>query len=65
MTADEILARLEPLGAASYRKVLRDHGVCDPVYGVKISELKVILKETGTDYRLALDLYDTGVYDAM
>lgn len=65
MTAGEILARLEPLGAESYRKVLRNHGVRDPVYGVKVSDLKVILKATGTDYRLALGLYDTGVYDAM
>lgn len=65
MTAVEILQRLEPLGTEPYRKVLRRHGVKDPVYGVKLSDVKQILKETGTDYKLAIDLYATGVYDAM
>src|SRR5205814_78225 len=33
--------------------------------GVKIEYLKKIQKRIKKDYRLALDLYDTGVYDAM
>lgn len=65
MTAEQILSELEPLGAESYRKVLRNHGITGPLYGVKISELKKYAKAIKKDYQLALDLYDSGVYDAM
>lgn len=64
MTAKEILKELEALGSDGYRKILRNHGVPEPVYGVKIEELKKFQKRIKKDYRLALDLYDTGVYDA-
>src|SRR5436190_15299282 len=65
MTARQILAEIKPLGSESYRKVLFNHGVPEPCYGVKIEELKKIQKRIKVDYRLALELYDTGVYDAM
>jgi 3-methyladenine DNA glycosylase AlkD len=65
MTAAEIVDELRPLGKESYKKVLLNHGVKEPVLGVKIEDLKKIQKRVGTDYQLALDLYDTGVYDAM
>jgi 3-methyladenine DNA glycosylase AlkD len=65
MTAQNILAEIKPLGRESYRNVLFNHGIPEPCYGVKIEELKKIQKRIKMDYRLALDLYDTGVYDAM
>src|SRR5688572_24166140 len=65
MTAQEIVDEIAPLGTESYRKTLRRHGVPDPLLGVKIEEMKKIQKRVKMDYRLALDLYDTGVYDAM
>src|SRR5258705_7123859 len=65
MTAQEIVEQLRPLGAESYRKVLRTHGIREPLFGVKIEELKKIQKRIKKDYQLALDLYDTGIYDAM
>lgn len=34
------------------------------MFGVKIEELKKIQKLVKQDYQLALDLYDTGIYDA-
>jgi hypothetical protein len=37
----------------------------EPVFGVKIEEMKKIQKRIKKDYQLALDLYDTGIYDAM
>jgi len=64
MTAQEIVQELKPLGADSYRKVLRNHGIPDPCFGVKVDELKKIQKRIKKDYQLALDLYDTGIYDA-
>ena len=64
MTAREILAELKPLGSESYRRIMLNHGVREPCFGVKISELKKIQKREKKNYQLALDLYDTGVYDA-
>jgi len=65
MTAAEIMSELKALGRDSYKKVLLNHGIREPVFGVKIEEMKKIQKRVKKDYRLALDLYDTGVYDAM
>jgi 3-methyladenine DNA glycosylase AlkD len=65
MTAAAIVEELKPLGRDSYRKVMLKHGACEPCLGVKIDELKKIQKRIRKDYRLALDLYDTGIYDAM
>jgi 3-methyladenine DNA glycosylase AlkD len=65
MTAKEIVEQIRPLGSEGYRKILRNHGIKDPMFGVKIEELKKIQKKVKKDYQLALDLYDTGIYDAM
>ena len=65
MTAQEILDEIKPLGSESYKRVIFKHGVQEPCYGVKISDLQKIVKRIKKDYQLALDLYDTGVYDAM
>lgn len=66
MTAKEILDELQPLGSASYKRLMmKNHGVREPCFGVKISELQKIRKRIKRDYQLALDLYETGNYDAM
>lgn len=65
MTADEIVKQLRPMGKDSYKKVLLNHGIKEPIFGVKIEDLKKIQKKVKTDYRLALDLFETGIYDAM
>ncbi len=65
MTAKDILEETRPLGRESYKKVLLNHGVKEPCLGVKIEEFQKIRKRIRVDYRLALALYDTGVYDAM
>jgi 3-methyladenine DNA glycosylase AlkD len=64
MTAAEIVKELEPLGRDSYKKVLLNHDINEPVFGVKIEELKKYQKRIKKDYQLALDLYATGIYDA-
>jgi 3-methyladenine DNA glycosylase AlkD len=64
MTAEEIVAQLKPLGRESTKKVLLNHGIHEPVFGVKIEDLKKFQKRIKKDYRLALELYDTGIYDA-
>ena len=65
MTAKQILAELKPLGSDSYKKVMLRHGVKDPFFGVKIGDLQKFRKRIKKKYQLALDLYDTGNYDAM
>src|SRR5687767_10748285 len=66
MNAKKILEEIKPLGSESYKKMLfNNYGVKEPIYGVKIEDLKKIQKRIKKDYQLALDLYDTGVYDAM
>jgi 3-methyladenine DNA glycosylase AlkD len=65
VTANQILEEIKPLGSDSYKRVMFNHGVKEPLYGVKISDMQKIVKRIKKDYQLALDLYDTGIYDAM
>lgn len=65
MTALEILEELKPLGSESYKRVMRHHGAKEPFFGVKIGDLKKIVRRVKQDHQLALDLYETGNYDAM
>jgi 3-methyladenine DNA glycosylase AlkD len=64
MTATEIVRDLQRLGSDGYKRILLNHGVKEPVLGVKIEEMKKIQKRIKKDYQLARDLYDTGIYDA-
>jgi 3-methyladenine DNA glycosylase AlkD len=65
MTANDIVTELKSLGNDSYKKVMLNHGAKEPFYGVKIEDMKKIQKRIKKDYQLALDLYDTGISDAM
>src|SRR5262245_38535949 len=65
MTADDIVAELRSLGSESIKKVLLKHGAREPFFGVKVEDLKKIQKRIKMDYQLALDIYDTGISDAM
>ncbi|MCI0539282.1 MAG: DNA alkylation repair protein [Verrucomicrobiales bacterium] len=65
-TAQEILDELKALGRDSYKRMLMaNYGVREPCFGVRIGDMKKIQKRVKKDYQLALDLYDTGNYDAM
>jgi 3-methyladenine DNA glycosylase AlkD len=65
MTTNEIVAELKSMGSEATKKVLVKHGAKEPFYGVKIADLKKIQKRIKKDYKLALELYDTGISDAM
>jgi 3-methyladenine DNA glycosylase AlkD len=41
------------------------HGAKEPVYGVRIGDMKTIVKKIKKDYPLSMELYNSGVYDAM
>lgn len=65
MKAAEIVAELKKLGSESYKKTMMKHGAREPFFGVKIEDLKKIQKRIKKDYRLALELFDTGIGDVM
>lgn len=66
MNAQDVLNELEAMGGGRYRKMMmKNYGVRAPCFGVKIGDMKTIQKRIKMDYQLALDLYETGNYDAM
>jgi 3-methyladenine DNA glycosylase AlkD len=65
VTAQEIIDELKPLGNDAYKKIFAAHGAREPFLGVKIEYLKKIQERIKMNYQLALDLYDTGISDAM
>lgn len=64
MMVQEIVQELERLGSEGTRRVFLNHGIPEPVFGVKIGDLKTIRKRIKKDHRLALELYDTGIFEA-
>jgi len=65
MTTDEILSELEKYGDKQTKKTLLKHGAREPFFGVKVADLKSILKKTKKNHELSLELYKTGNSDAM
>ncbi|KAB2336518.1 DNA alkylation repair protein [Cytobacillus depressus] len=65
MTFDEIMKRLEELATESTKKTLMRHGAKEPLFGVKVGDMKKLVKYVKKDQDLALALYDSGNYDAM
>ena len=65
MTKDEVLKELEKFGNPGTKKVLLKHGAQEPFFGVKVADLKKILKKTKKNHKLSLELYKTGNTDAM
>src|SRR5207245_8781342 len=65
MTAKDIVAELKKFGTEQTKKVWLKHGAQEPCLGVKVEDMKKIQKRVKMDYQLALDLYDTGIADAM
>lgn len=63
--AADIVEELKKLGSATIKKVMVKHGAVEPYYGVKIGDLKVIQKRIKKDHALALELFATGIGDAM
>jgi 3-methyladenine DNA glycosylase AlkD len=64
MTVQQVMTELEKLGSPGTKKVLLQHGVREPFFGVKIGDMKPIQKKIRVDYQLAKDLYATGNADA-
>lgn len=65
MTAQDIMKELEASGDINTKKTLMKHGAKEPFFGVKVADLKKILKKTKKNHELSLELYKTGNSDAM
>jgi len=64
-TTKEILKELKGYGDAATKKMLINNGAKEPVFGVKVADLKKILKRVKKDHALSLELFATGNSDAM
>jgi len=65
MQLKEMMAELEKRGSEQTRKTFRRHGAPESMFGVKVGDMKVLMKKAGKDHALALQLWDTGNADAM
>ncbi|HEV8377838.1 MAG TPA: DNA alkylation repair protein [Tepidisphaeraceae bacterium] len=65
MNATEVMKQLEKMGSEQQRKTYERHGCTAPIFGVKIADLKTIVKKVKSDTALAKELYRTGNGDAM
>jgi len=64
-TVAQVLAELKKKGSEQTRKTYSRHGIDIPMFGVSVADLKTIAKQIKGNQTLALELYDTGNYDAM
>ena len=58
------MTELAALGSPQTANTWKDHGAPDQIFGVKVADMKAILKRTKKDHALALQLWDTGNSDA-
>ena len=65
MTAQDVLDELKAVAKPSIKKVHMSHGAREPFYGVSVEDLKKIQKRIKRDHALAIELYETGISDAM
>ena len=65
MTYEEIMQKLKELGSEQTKRIYQNHGVKEPYFGVKIGDLKKLVKYVKKDHELAMKLFDSGNHDAM
>lgn len=65
MTVQEILEELKGYGSENTKKIFMKHGAKEPFYGVKVGDMKKIVKKVKKNHELSLELYNSGNGDAM
>ena len=65
MTLEDVMRELESKASPNTKKTYLRHGAPEPLFGVKVGDLKLILKKLKGQQGLALELYATGNSDAM
>ena len=64
MVLNEVMTALAALGSEQIRKLLARHGAPQNHFGVKIGDMKPLVKRIKVDQTLALALWETGNSDA-
>lgn len=66
MNAEEILSRLDAMSDRARLEGMSRYGIkVDRALGVSLPEMRALAKSLGKDHRLAMDLWRTGVHEAM
>lgn len=65
MDLKTVLNELETYADENTKNTHIKHGAKEPLFGVRVGDLKKILKKTKKDHELSLALFDTGISDAM
>jgi len=65
MSLKDVMSELKKLGTEQTKKTFLRHGAREPLFGVKVGDLKLIQKKVKKDHELSLQLYGTGNADAM
>ncbi|MBM9576448.1 DNA alkylation repair protein [Leptospira sp. 201903070] len=59
------MKELESMGSEGVKKIFINHGAKEPLFGVKVGDLKKLQKKIKKNHSLSLELYKTGNADAM
>lgn len=65
MEISEIMTELKSYGDENIKRIYMNHGAQEPVFGVRVQDMKKIVKKVKKNHELSLLLYDTGNADAM
>ncbi|WP_433744426.1 DNA alkylation repair protein [Falsibacillus pallidus] len=65
MNLQEVMEKLEAMGSEQTKKTFMRHGAAEPLFGVKIGDMKKLVKSVKNDQELVQALYHTGNSDAM
>ena len=65
LSVEQVMEELKLMGNENTARIYKNRNMNIDVYGVKIADLKKIVKRTKKNHELSLVLYDTNNYDAM
>lgn len=65
MTLEEVMSQLESLGTDQTKSTFIRHGAREPFFGVRVGDLKKLVKHVKKEQNLVMELYRTGNCDAM
>lgn len=65
MNFNEVMEALEAMGTEQTKSTYERHGAKEPFFGVRIGDMKKLVKVVKKDQKLVLELFDSGNYDAM
>jgi hypothetical protein len=65
MTYDDVIKELQRIANPKSKRDYCNHGSNDDIYGVSVADLRQLAAKIGQDHELAIQLYDSGNFDAM